>query len=301
MTEVLTRTDNDREYAGTMPFIRKPAAAGSGTGMAVKDGMPPVLQFPALSACGGIRHAVTTRAGGVSEGHLASLNLSFSRGDREENVRENFRRTAALFGVPESRFVFSDQTHTANVRFVTEEDAGKGLIKPKDYHDIDGLVTAEPGLALFTFYADCVPLYLADTKNHVIGLSHSGWRGTVNRMGEHTLRVMKEQFGTDPAFVRAAIGPSICGDCYEVGPELKEEFEQSFGAAAAAGFFRPGKGDRQFLDLWKANHYVLREAGVPEENISVTDICTKCNSELLFSHRVTGRQRGSLAAVMMIR
>ena len=257
------------------------------------------LRFQSLSEEKWLLHAFSTRVGGVSTGCYASMDLGFHEG--EETAFENYRRFAGALGFDWKKSVLSDQTHTTNVRVVTAEDAGKGLIKPKDYHDIDGLVTAEPGLALFTFYADCVPLYLADTKNHVIGLSHSGWRGTVNRMGEHTLRVMKEQFGTDPAFVRAAIGPSICGDCYEVGPELKEEFEKSFGAAAAAGFFRPGKGDRQFLDLWKANHYVLREAGVPEENISVTDICTKCNSELLFSHRVTGRQRGSLAAVMMIR
>ena len=299
MTEVLTRTDYDREYAGTMPFIRKPAAAGSGMGMAVKDGMPPVLQFPALSACGGIRHAVTTRAGGVSEGHLASLNLSFSRGDREENVRENFRRTAALFGVPESRFVFSDQTHTANVRFVTEEDAGKGLTRPRDYTDVDGLVTNVPELVLSVFTADCVPVFLYDPVRRVIGLVHSGWRGTVSRIGDAAIRLMRETCGTDPADLVCAVGPSICRDCYEVSDDVAEAFAAEFAGHTGEILEEKGGGKYQ-LDLWEANRIVLEEAGVPAGRISVTDICTCCNSQLLFSHRATGGKRGNLGAFLML-
>ncbi len=136
------------------------------------------LTFPSLEETGMVRHLFSTRTGGVSEGIFASMNLSYARGDRKEAVDENFRRVAAVLGCGVGDFVCSDQTHTVNVRRVTESDKGKGVTVPKDYTDVDGLITDEKGIVLATFYADCVPLYLADTKNRAIGLSHSGWRGT---------------------------------------------------------------------------------------------------------------------------
>ena len=146
-----------------------------------------------------------------------------------------------------------------------------------------------------------MPLYFADPKNKAIGLSHSGWRGTVGRMGEKTLKAMNEAFGTQPQDVIAAIGPSICGDCFEVGPEVVEEFAKTFSKKQMEAICHAGRNDRSYLDLWRANRIILEEAGVQSQNISVTNICTRCNPDLLYSHRIMGAQRGNLAAILMIR
>lgn len=170
-----------------------------------EDGGVPYFIFKNLEETGLVRHGFSTRLGGVSEGYLASMNLSFTRGDREENVRENFRRMGRAIGFIPENLVLSDQTHTDHVRLMTEADRGKGYTKPLDYQDVDGMVTDVPGLVLTTFYADCVPLYFVDPVHRAIGLSHSGWKGTVKRIGAVTLEKMSAAFGTRPEDVRAAI------------------------------------------------------------------------------------------------
>lgn len=263
----------------------------------------PLLFFPALEETGLVRHCFTTRLGGVSEGIFSSLNLSFTRGDEEDAVRENYRRVARGLGVDYEKIVCSDQTHTTNVRAVTEADAGRGLTRPKGYTDVDGLITNVPGLTLATFYADCVPLYFVDPVHRAIGLSHSGWRGTVARMGEATLRAMRECYGTDSRDVICAIGPSICRDCYEVSADVAEAFKDAFARHEEA-ILRPEEGtagEKYLLDLWEANRRVLLDAGVPENQISVTDLCTCCNPQLLFSHRASHGKRGNLGAFLSLR
>ncbi len=258
------------------------------------------LEFEAFKKQSWLTHAFSTRLGGVSCGCFASMNLGFGRGD-DAAVAENYRRLGKAVGFDWTKVVLSHQTHTTNVRLVTKEDAGKGTVRERDYTDVDGLITNEPGLPLVTFYADCVPLYFADLKNKAIGLSHSGWRGTVGRMGEQTLKAMHEAFGTNPQDVIAAVGPSICGDCFEVGPEVVAEFANAFSKEQMKLLCHAGNGDRSYIDLWKANRIVLEEAGIPEQNISVANLCTRCNPDLLYSHRIMGAQRGNLAAVLMIR
>lgn len=258
------------------------------------------LTFDELSRLDWLTHCFTTRLGGVSEGCYSTMNLGFLKSDPAENVRENYKRLGGAVGFDWTKAVLSWQTHTTNVMRVFASDAGKGTVRERDYKDIDGFITNETGIPLVTFYADCVPLYFADTKNHAIGLSHSGWRGTVKHMGKKTLDAMHEAFGTDPKDVVAAIGPSICGDCFEVGPEVAEEFSLHFTPAQMTDICKDGIGDRKLIDLWKANKYVLMNAGLCESQISVTNICTRCNPELLYSHRIMGPRRGNLAAVMMI-
>ena len=135
------------------------------------------LSFPVLEETGMVTHAFSTRMGGVSEGPYATMNFSFTRGDDPEAVKENYRRMANALEVDMERMVVTWQTHTTNVRLVSEQDFGKGVISDRDYRDVDGLITNIPGVTLVTFFADCVPLYFVDTKKRVIGLSHSGWRG----------------------------------------------------------------------------------------------------------------------------
>ena len=280
-------------------FQRKTGRESRNRCVQITAGGLPLLQFPVLMGKSGLQHAFTTRAGGVSAGHLASLNLSFSRGDDEGNVRENFRRVAQFFGVPESRFVFSKQTHTANVRVVTEADAGRGLTRPAEYTDVDGLVTNVPLLVLSIFTADCVPVYFYDPVHLAIGLSHSGWKGTAGRIGAETIRLMNENYGTCPADLLCAVGPSICQACYEVSADVADVFADVFAGHEQEILISKGGGKYQ-LDLWAANRIVLTEAGVPEEQISVTDICTCCNPGLLFSHRATHGKRGNLGAFLML-
>lgn len=259
------------------------------------------LTFPALEETGLVHHGFSTRLGGVSRGYYAEMNLSFTRGDDPEAVQENYGRMARALGVEKERMVMAWQTHTTVVRTVTEADAGKGILKDRDYRDVDGLITNIPGMTLVTLYADCVPLYFVDTKNRAIGLSHSGWRGTVRRMGLATLDAMKREYGTRPEDVICAIGPSICRDCYEVGEEVIGEFREEFaGESQRPLFYRKENGKYQ-LDLWEANRRILIEAGVPEKNISVTDICTHCNPKLLFSHRTSPDKRGNLGAFLCLK
>lgn len=259
------------------------------------------LAFPLLEKTGIVKHGFSTRIGGVSEGMFSSMNLSFQRGDEAEHVRENFRRMAAALGTDVERMVFSDQTHTTNVRVITQEDKGKGICRPLNYQDIDGLVTNEPRVMLVTFYADCVPVYLVDTKHRAIGLSHSGWRGTVGKISQETLRIMKEYYGTEATDVTAGIGPSICQDCYEVSGDVILEIEKSFGAECMKELAYKKENGKYQLDLWRANEIALIQAGVPRGQIQTTDICTCCNSKYLFSHRATAGKRGNLAAFLELK
>lgn len=259
------------------------------------------LTFPLLEKSGMVRHLFSTRIGGVSEGIYASMNLSYSRGDKKEAVDENFRRIAEIFDTTPDKIVCSRQTHTTNVRFVTKEDCGKGVVEQPDYDDVDGLITNEPGILLCTSYADCVPLYFVDPKNRAIGLGHSGWRGTVNRMGEAMLKAMNDSFGTKPEDVLAAIGPSICQECYEVGEEVADAFKLVFPEEWEHLLIN-GKAEGKYqLNLWEANRRILLNAGVLENHLAVTDLCTCCNSAYLFSHRASQGKRGNLAAFMELR
>ena len=260
----------------------------------------PLLKYPLLEQTGIVEHCFTTRIGGVSKGIYESLNLSFTRGDEDAAVRENFRRLAGAMTTDVSKFVFTDQTHTTNVRRVTAEDAGKGIVKERDYTDIDGLITNEPGLVLSTFYADCVPLYFVDPVHRAIGMSHSGWKGTVGKMGAVTITAMKREFGTEAKDLVCAIGPSICQDCYEVSEDVADAFKEAFPGHADEILLDKKNGKYQ-LDLWRTNEIVLTEAGVLKENIAVTNICTCCNPDLLFSHRASHGKRGNLGAFIYLR
>lgn len=259
------------------------------------------LSYPLLEQSGVVKHGFSTRIGGVSKEHLGTMNLSFSRGDDESAVRENFRRMAQVLGVEEDSFVFSQQTHTTNIRKVTLEDKGKGIQKPLDYAEVDGLITNVPGLCLSTFYADCVPLYFVDPVHHAIGLSHSGWRGTVGKIGKKTLEAMKEAYGTDYADVLVAIGPSICQDCYEVSEDVIEEFQKAFEQKWWSDLFYKKENGKYQLDLWRANEIIMLEAGVKKEHLAVTNLCTCCNPNELFSHRASQGKRGNLAAFLALK
>ncbi len=262
----------------------------------------PLLKFPLLEQTGIVEHGFTTRAGGVSKGIFSTLNLSYTRGDEKAAVDENFRRTAVSLHAQVSDFVLSDQTHTVHIRKVTGRDRGKGICRDRDYHDIDGLITDEPGIVLSAFFADCVPLFFVDPVRRAAGISHSGWRGTAARMGLATIKAMEEAYGSKPEDLVCAIGPSICQSCYEVDADVARRFMEEFpdGGTALCAPSLSVRGKYQ-LNLWKANEIVLKEAGVLEKHLAVTNICTCCNKDLLFSHRASHGKRGNMGAFVKLK
>lgn len=259
------------------------------------------LGWRALDEIGFVRHGFSTRLGGVSEGVCSTMNLSFSRGDKEEAVFENYERIASAIGFEVRNIVCSDQTHTTNIRVVTKEDCGKGIDKPKDYRDIDGLLTNVPGVVLATFFADCVPVYLADPVTRSIALLHSGWRGTADNIIDVAIRAMEKEYGTDPRNIIAAIGPSICGECYEISSDVADRFREAYDGRQYEDMMVDHKNGKYHLDLWKACRYNLLGAGVAPEHISGPNLCTCCNPEFLFSHRASKGKRGNLAAFLEIK
>lgn len=259
------------------------------------------LEFPEITATNLVRHGFSTRLGGVSEGIYRSMNLSFTRGDEEEKVKENYRRMASALGICAESIVTSDQTHTTNVRLVGKEDCGSGITKERSFHDVDGLITNVPFVTLVTFYADCVPLYFVDPVHKAIGLSHSGWRGTRDKMGKATVKAMTQAFGTSPRDLIAGIGPSICQDCYEVSEDVIQEFSAAFDQKLHPSLFYQKENGKYQLNLWEANRQVLLEAGVTAERIQMPNLCTCCNPDFLYSHRASKGKRGNLGAFLMLK
>ena len=259
------------------------------------------LTYPKFDHLSDYIHCFSTRLGGVSEGIYSSMNLSFTRGDREEAVAENYRRISTALGFSPEDIVTSNQTHTTNVRVVTEKDKGCGVVRPRQFEDVDGMITDIPGVVLYTFYADCVPLYFIDPVHRAIGLSHSGWRGTIGKMGQVTVNKMIQEYGSDPLQIYAAIGPSICQDCYEVSEDVILEFQKSFLPEQWEAIYYEKGGGKYQLNLWQANRIILMEAGIPEDHISMPNLCTCCNPDFLFSHRASKGRRGNLAAFLAIR
>ena len=261
----------------------------------------PYLEYPLFQETGIVTSAFSTRLGGVSEGYYSSLNLSFDRGDDPARVLENFKRIGASMGVAVEDMVLSKQTHTTNVRVVTEEDKGKGVMRERNYTDVDGMITNVPGICLVTSYADCVPLYFVDPVKKTIGLSHSGWRGTVGKIGKNTVQLMQENFGSDPADILGAVGPSICQDCYEVSEDVIKKFCENYDENLWPEIFYQKENGKYQLNLWKANELIFLESGILPEHMAITNVCTHCNSKILYSHRTMGNNRGNLCAFLALK
>lgn len=261
----------------------------------------PFLSFPILSKLPFLRHGFSTKLGGVSTGMFESMNLGSETSpyqDEPSNIEENYRRIAESIGFDVESVVVSHQVHRTNILAVDEKDKGKGLFQPRDFSEIDGLITNKPGITLVTKYADCVPLYFVDPVKKAIGLSHSGWRGTVQKIGKITVQEMHKHYGSNPKDIIAVIGPSICKDCYEIGEETAKEFMIAFPNYQEEKVLTSLENGKYLCDLWSANRLVLSEAGLTASNIHTCGVCTSCHCDLLFSHRKTEGKRGSLAAFL---
>lgn len=264
-----------------------------------REGVP-FLQFPFLQEYP-LVHGFSTKLGGVSSGDCATMNLSFTRGDAVSDVRENHRLFARAVGYDVSKLVLTDQVHSTNIRRVGVRDCGEVFREQRSIRETDGLVTNEKDVVLMTFFADCVPLLFYDPVQQAVGNAHSGWRGTVQKMGEKMVARMAQEFGSEPENLRAVIGPSICRACYEVDAAVIREFNLAFDERHWDAIYdKKGNGHYQ-LDLWQANRIILEEAGLRPEHICVSGVCTYEHAEQLFSHRYTNGRRGNLCAVIGLR
>ena len=245
------------------------------------------------------KHLFTTKFGGVSKGYLASLNLGFNRGDERSNVLQNYQILADHFRVPRARMTMTKQIHSDIVRVVDENTMGMGLGQPMSWK-ADAIITNLPHVPLCGYYADCVVTLLHDPVSKSIGVCHSGWRGTVGRIGMIVVRKMQERYGSKPEDIVCAIGPSICKACYEVSKDVADACGVYTEEQRKKLLEDKGNGKYQ-LDLHQACYYNFTDAGILPEHIAMPDICTCCNPELLFSHRASGGRRGNLGGVIMLR
>jgi len=254
-----------------------------------------VLKFTALDAFSHINHAVSTRDGGVStQKELSSMNLGTHTSDSIDNVRENYKRFCDASGFDAQRIVLGNQTHSANIRYATEDDMGKGVFRDRDYTDVDALVTDIRNLPLVIHTADCVPVSFVDMKGRAIGNAHCGWKGTYHSLASLTAKELYDRFGVPAKDLFCTIGPCICADCYEVSKELYDDFVLKFGKRETLVC----KNDRYYIDLPGLNKELLIEYGVKKDNIVLSDICTCENTDLLYSHRGQGPERGIFASFL---
>lgn len=249
---------------------------------------------PFLERTGIVRAAFTTRAGGVSRGETAAMNLSFARRDEPERVRENYRRVCKAAGFAPDSLVVSRQVHETYIHEPADEEIGRGVFDDYVNVEADGLMTRKPGVALVKHTADCVPVYILDAKTPAIALVHAGWRGTVEGILGAALKRMAEAYGTRPGDCLAAIGPSIGPCCFEVGEDVAEAFGSRFPGWGLVN----RAGGRPRVDLWRCNALQLLDAGVPEAHIAVSGLCTACDTATFYSHRREKGRTGAMAAIL---
>jgi polyphenol oxidase len=239
----------------------------------------------------GITHAVFTRHGGVSPAPWQSLNVGGTVGDEPGRVSENRRRALQIFGCAPETVFDAWQVHGTNVAFA---NAPRPASDP--YPQADIILTDRVGVTLMMRFADCVPIFLYDPIHRVIGLAHAGWMGTVKAVARMAVEAMKEHYGSSPAEICAAIGPSIGPDHYEIGPDVQLQVVQAFGSLAHEVLsLRNGS---IYFDLWKSNRIVLQNAGVKQ--IQTAELCTACHTEDWFSHRAEKGQTGRFGAIIAL-
>lgn len=254
------------------------------------------LEYHTADVLEGSVHCFSTRYGGVSEGHLDSLNLGVHRGDVYENVIKNYEILGDAVGFTPEQTVFTMQRHTDIVRVVTEEHCGEGL-----YRDVpevcDAQITDRPGVALVAFSADCTPILLFDPVRQAIGAVHAGWRGTAQGIAAKAVEAMIREFGCKPEHIRAAIGPCIGKCCFETDWDVPQAMLDALGPKALTAITQ--KGEKYFVDNKFLNALWLQRAGIGE--LDIASQCTRCQPDRYWSHRAVGNDRGSLAGIIMLK
>ena len=262
----------------------------------IKKGKLEYYQFQNMK---GLRHCFSTRFGGVSEDCYASLNLGF-RNDEITNVIENYRIICNAIGCDYRSTVWTRQVHGDRILDVTEADCGKGLLKPRQIEGYDGIVTNCPNVTLVGFSADCVLLYFYDPVKKVIAISHSGWRGTVKSIGSKTVDKMADDYGCDRNNILVGISPAI-GKChFHVDTPVVDAFKTEYGWIDEFIENDTENDGKFYMDLHGINEKILINAGIKKENIENSRICTMCDTERFYSHRLMGDARGSMAGLISL-
>jgi len=279
-----------------MELLRKSNACNSSLKLVENDGVK-FLKVALFEKHSDIVHGFSTRLSGKSSGDFESMNFSSSRGDDIADVKENFERIAKAIGFEAEKLVFSEQMHTTNVHVTKLEDVGCVNILPeKKFTNTDAFITNEKGIALAAFFADCVPIMFYDPVKKSIGVAHSGWKGTAGRIGAKTIEALVSNYECNREDIICAVGPCICGDCYEVSEDVASVFMSEFPAHVDEIMINKGNG-KYDLDLWKTNEIILLEAGIKKEKLAMTDLCTKCNYNVLWSRR--GSPKGGTAGAFI--
>lgn len=255
------------------------------------------ITFPTFEKHTDLLHCFTTRKGGISEGFFESMNIGFSTGDRDENVKRNIEIMAEKLNINVENIVETNQTHTNNIKYVTDEYKGY-VFKDSPFKDVDGIYTDKRNLVLMSFHADCTPVFYYDPVKKVIALAHAGWRGTLFNITGKMVIELVNKFDSDPKDIITAIGPSLGSCCFEVDKDVADLF---LAENKEFGKYMEFKNPKYHLNLWKINKYLLMKEGIKEENIELSSLCTKCNNNMFFSHRGQGGKRGLLAGILMMK
>ena len=251
-----------------------------------------------LNAVGGVRHAFTTRLGGVSPAPFDSLNFFETGGDTRENVLENYRRLGAATGLDMSRAVGCRQVHGDHIRFVHADDAGTFLYDERTA-EADGMLTGVPGVPLVAYSADCCTILLYDPTCRCVGALHAGWRGTALGIALKALVAMMSAYGADPMTIRAAIGPAIGACCFETHADVPDAIRAELSQSADR-FITKTENGKYRVDLKQINRLWLLRGGLDPHNVWVHPDCTMCRPERYWSHRRDGARRGGQIAVIAL-
>ena len=259
-----------------------------------------IYEIPSFTKTGLVSHGFTTRVGGRGVAPYNSLNLAFHVGDDPEAVIANREIVCQALDSKIDNVVSAQQVHGVNIKIVTAEDAGRGAVSyDTALPDTDGLITNVPGLLLATFYADCVPIFIMDPVQKVAAIVHAGWKGTVGRIGALAVKKMTESFGSNPKDCLVGIGPSIGPCCYEVDDPVISRFRKEFDWHDQILEFT--SSGRARLNLWQANRNIMVGAGIMADNVELSNICTCCNTDKLFSYRGENGTTGRMGAFIMLR
>lgn len=258
-----------------------------------------MITYNLLNKFNEIAHFCTTRQGGVSVGNYASFNLSPFSGDKPENQQRNLEILSRHAGLSVENIVIPFQTHGTEIRIIDTLFSGKDLPEKKKFlYGVDALITNNLNICIGVTTADCVPLTFYDPAKRVVAVAHAGWRGTSGRIAEKTVLAMQEGFGTQPDDLRVVIGPSISVLVYNVGKDVYDHFEAA-GFPVSAIF--KTENEQLYLDLPKANQWLLLNAGIPLEQIEISGVCTYTNHEDFFSARRLGIQSGRMLSGIMLK
>ncbi len=248
-----------------------------------------VLQIPSFLEYGFIRHCFTTRIGGVSPGAYASLNLSKTREENEQNKEENYRRVCGALDVPYESLTLVNYEHGNGVHCAAPEDAGTGVVKEQTFPHCDALLTNASGVTAVTLHADCVPIFMADTKSRAVGVGHAGWKGVCAGIAREMIRKMGVQYGSAPEDIVVGIGPHIGPCCFEVQEDVAAKFREPYHAEEE-------KGGKLYVSLQKVLLLQLLDAGIKESSITCANLCTHCREDLFYSHRRDAGNTGAMGS-----